>query len=334
MVGYYQIKKVENNQKEKYNMTALLAIGECMMELTAKDEQSYNRSFAGDTYNALVYAKRNIPKLEALIFTAIGNDDISKTMVDHWKEEGVCDSFTLKSNDATIGIYAISTDLQGERSFSYWRKNSAATQMMTIKPVSELIASCPEITCAFFSGISLAVLSDDNKGLLIEFIQGLKGRGVKIAFDPNYRPAMWDNKEHAIYWLEQAYKVSDIVLPGEEDHQALFNHEDHVAIAKYCHSFKVKEVVIKCGENGTFVYSDEALVVHLPFKAAPIQVDSTAAGDSFAGTYLAQRITEHDIDTSLKQAAAVAGQVVQHRGAILSTEQYDKIFNDQELTTR
>jgi len=309
-------------------MPALLAIGECMMELTPQDGETYKRSFAGDTYNALVYAKRNTPDLNTIIFTAIGDDDISKTMESQWNSEGVSSSFTLKSDKDTIGIYAISTDASGERSFSYWRKNSAASQMMTMKSVNELIDSCPELDCAFFSGISLAILTEEDKAKLIEFIKGLKAKGISIAFDPNYRPAMWNNKEHAIYWLEQAYSVCNIVLPGEEDHQALFDHNGHTEISAYCQTFNIQEIVIKCGEDGTFVYSDGELSVHVPFKAAPVQVDSTAAGDSFAGTYLSQRITDNDIEASLKQAAKVAGQVVQHRGAIMPTALYNNVINN------
>lgn len=149
---------------------------------------------------------------------------------------------------------------------------------------------------------------------------------MKIAFDPNYRPAMWNNKQHAIDWLEKAYLVSDIVLPGEEDHNALFGHTSHSEIAQYCQRFIVQEVVIKCGEKGTFVYYDGELNVHQPFQAAPIQVDSTAAGDSFAGTYLAQRIINNDIANSLQQAAKVARQVVQHRGAIMPSGLYNKVM--------
>lgn len=307
-------------------MPALLAIGECMMELTSQGKDTYKRSFAGDTYNALVYAKRSIPELNSLFFTAIGNDDISKTMSSQWQKEGISSSFTLTSNHATIGIYAISTDDTGERSFSYWRKNSAASQMMTIKSVDELIDTCPAVDCVFFSGISLAILSDVDKALLIKFVEGVRATGIKIAFDPNYRPAMWNNKQHAIDWLEKAYAVSDILLPGEEDHYALFDHTCHNEIAQYCQRFKVQEIVIKCGEKGTFVYYDNELTVHQPFQAAPVQVDSTAAGDSFAGTYLAQRIIKNDIATSLQQAAKVARQVVQHRGAIMPTALYNQVI--------
>ena len=239
-------------------MAGLLAIGECMMELTpqvsSQGQSGYNRAFAGDTYNALVYAKRSVSDIDAYFFTAIGTDDISNVMSSTWRQEGINPSFALPLNHATIGLYAISTDDSGERSFSYWRKDSAATQMMTVKPVDELIKACPKVNCVFFSGISLGILSEDDKALLINFVKGLRMQGVKVAFDPNYRPAMWADINHAIFWLEQAYSNSDIVLPGEEDHQALFQHQGHEAIANYCEKLGVNESVIKCGEQGTFVY--------------------------------------------------------------------------------
>ncbi|MCL1046028.1 sugar kinase [Shewanella electrodiphila] len=306
-------------------MKSILAIGECMMELIEKSDSLLNRSFAGDTYNALVYAKRYNSETDCRYFTAVGDDATSITMLSEWKKHNLNTDCALISTSATIGIYAISTDDTGERSFSYWRSQSAATQMMRLKPLPELINQIGHADIAFFSGISLGILSDEDKGLLLELTKRLQENGTKIAFDPNYRPAMWNGPEHAIHWLELAYQHCDIALPGIEEHELLLGHTSPIKIMQYCQSLGAKEIIVKCGNDGTFVYECGELIAHQAFVAAPVQIDSTAAGDSFAGTYLAARNIGCDIETALIDACSVAREVVQHKGAILDIDVYAAI---------
>ena len=113
-------------------MKLLVAIGECMLELSYANNDTFNKSFAGDTYNALVYAKRYSASLKCSLFTAIGDDAISQNMLNHWQQYGISGDKALRLENKTIGVYMISTDRQGERSFSYWRNQSAAKSMLKI----------------------------------------------------------------------------------------------------------------------------------------------------------------------------------------------------------
>lgn len=310
-------------------MTAkLLAIGECMMELTAEPNERFKKGYAGDTYNALVYAKRLNPKLTTCLLTALGDDQVSQDMQNSWLNLGVSNSQVITTNQATIGLYSIATDETGERSFSYWRKGSAASQMMQLLSFDELVNRNTGFDTVFFSGISLAILTDEDKATLISLIAQLKKLGASIAFDPNYRSKMWKDEQHAINWLTKAYEVSDILMPGIEEHQQLFGHQTSEQIMDFCQQFSAREVIIKCGNEGVFGYESGQFVYHQPFAPAPIQVDSTAAGDSFAGTYLAARLSGDSVENSIKKACFVAGQVVQHKGAILSETVYQKIADE------
>ncbi|WP_158968974.1 sugar kinase [Paraglaciecola sp. L3A3] len=306
-------------------MKNLLVIGECMMELSTADNGDLKRSFAGDTYNSAVYAKRCLSNSKVSILSAIGVDAFSQKMKHTWQAEGIDTSLVVETDQAEIGIYAIHTDDSGERSFSYWRKGSAASQMMQYLDIDTLLAAAKNYQMVYFSGISLAILSDQDKAKFIECIAAMAKQGCKIVFDPNYRARLWDSLEHAVLWLEKAYSLADVILPGLEDHEVMFGHQNHEQMAKYFQQFSASELVIKCGSQGTYVYVDNKLVVHQPFKPAPVQVDSTAAGDSFAGTYIAQRIEGQDPEQSLKLAAHVAGQVVQHKGAIMDDELYKRL---------
>jgi 2-dehydro-3-deoxygluconokinase len=304
----------------------MLAIGECMMEIIEHSPELLKRSFAGDTFNALVYAKCYASKqLDCQYFTAVGVDAISDSMLSRFEDSGINQHAVLRTPDATVGIYAISTDSKGERRFSYWRNDSAAKQMMRLLPITQLVKKLGRYDLVFFSGISLGILSDSDKHLLMDTIRELRQQGALIAFDPNYRPAMWRNKEHAIEWIIAAYQQSDIVLPGIEEHQHLFDHQTPEEIVHFCDPKGEKEVIAKCAEAGTYVYVNGEMLGNCPFVPAPKQIDSTAAGDSFAGTYLASRLCANSIEAALFDACEVARCVVQHRGAMLPNDVYRQI---------
>ncbi|MCL1143192.1 sugar kinase [Shewanella gaetbuli] len=308
-------------------MKSIVAIGECMMELIPHGESQFIKGYAGDTYNALVYAKRFAPQLTCEFFTAIGQDPMSHDMTTKWHSEGVDSSKVFQLNHATIGVYSINVDEHGERSFSYWRKHSAATQMLSEKSVDDIVNHLSSAELIFYSGISLGILSDSDKAKLMTSLAILRQQGVKVAFDPNYRQAMWRDVDHATHWLIEAYRGCDIALPGIEEHSHLFNQQTAQQISQFCTDLGSQEVIVKAGEQGTYGYSTGEMVAHIPFKPAPVQVDSTAAGDSFAGTYLAARAVGHNIEQAINKACFIAGEVVQFKGAILPQTHYNALIN-------
>ena len=91
-------------------MSSLLVIGECMMELNIQPDNSYVKSFSGDSYNCAVYAKRWQPILNVSYLTAVGTDDISEEMLKQWASEDIDYSLVMKIENAQPGIYIISTD--------------------------------------------------------------------------------------------------------------------------------------------------------------------------------------------------------------------------------
>ncbi len=304
-------------------MASLLAIGECMIELYETANNTYHRSFAGDTFNSAVYTKRWNSSIAVSYLTALGTDHLSDEILKQCEDEGINQSLIFRSPSEQPGIYIISTDKLGERNFAYWRRQSAAKQMMLLFNEHINVESLDTFDVVYFSGISLAILSDEDKGKLLDLIISLRNRGTKVAFDPNFRAGMWNNLNHAKRWFNRAYQTCDIALPGLDDHLALFGHKTKEDIREFLINLGVHEVVIKCGENGVFCYDIDSNHFHLPFIAAKMQVDSTAAGDAFSGTYLASRINGENISVALNAAAKVSRLVVQHQGAIMERSTYN-----------
>ena len=292
-------------------------IGECMVELSTLDNGLLQKSFAGDVFNSAVYLKRLVGyKCDVSLLTAIGEDSISHEMEVFFNHQGLSTDTVFKTNDGTVGLYLITTDDNGERSFSYWRDNSVARQMMDILAAKKIEISELNSDLIFFTGISLGILTDASREILINQLSTARKKGAKIAFDPNYRPQLWETKEVAAKWIDKAYQVSDIIFPSFDEQQLLFGTASIEKCLNYHPSEDEKEVVLKAGADGMFVkYQHD--IIHREFISADNVVDTTAAGDSFDGSYLAMRILGHNVSDSLEKAAGVAAKVVTYPGAII-----------------
>jgi 2-dehydro-3-deoxygluconokinase len=311
------------NLNQSKTEKSLLVIGECMMELLGKGN-TYQRTFAGDVYNSAVYAKRRNKEIDVQILTAVGTDSVSAEMMAQWAREGIGHELVMISTTAHLGIYIVSTDSEGERTFTYWRKNSAATELMSLM-TENTRHQLEKFDAIFFSGITLAILSDDKKADLLALIATLKAQGKTIAFDPNYRAVLWNSKDHAARWLSKAYQLADIALPGLADHKEVFGHKSHDDVRSFLQSFNIKEIIVKADNAGLFGHLGTQASVHCAItELTPL--DTTGAGDSFAGTYLAERLGGVSMAEAMRNAAKIAGLVVQHRGAIVEAGLYQEFI--------
>jgi 2-dehydro-3-deoxygluconokinase len=145
-------------------MTRVASIGECMVELTLPAESGSARvGFAGDTLNTAVYIKRSVPAVSVAYVTALGTDALSERMIDFFRGEDLDTGLIERRPDRAPGLYAISTDASGERSFTYWRENSAARTLF--EPPAEVTPARLEGSdLIYLSGITLAVMSARARG--------------------------------------------------------------------------------------------------------------------------------------------------------------------------
>ena len=306
---------------------SLLVIGECMMELSG-DGNSYARAFAGDTYNCAVYAKRRHEHIDVQILTAIGSDPVSKAMVAQWDRDRIGHSLVMTSESAHPGIYAISTDDDGERSFTYWRKDSAATELISLMN-EDTRHAIAQFNWIFFSGITLAILTDEDKAAFLALIAACKEQGKTIAFDPNYRAVLWRNPDHATHWLTEAYRLTDVALPGLADHNEVFGHRGSEDVRMFLQGLQVGEVVLKADAAGIYGYLGDQDPVHLATTSDRNPRDTTGAGDSFAGTYLAERLMGASMTDAIRSAIEMASLVIQHQGAIIDHALYRRFVRER-----
>jgi len=315
-------------------MKKLFLFGECMVELlnaspNAQLPQTLKQSFAGDVFNTAVYLKRVFSDMQVSIVTAVGNDDFSNNMLSYFEEQDIATDFVYRSEHKISGLYAIKTDNQGERTFTYWRDNSAARDVMEHLNSSE-IEKMSYGDMFFFSGISLAVIQPNFRDEFWKMVKKLKETGVQIVFDPNYRARMWGSIEEAQEQYDKAFSFSDVALPGVDDFSQLYGLTTADEVSSFCEPYNFDELVIKNGEEGVVCIRND-ITTHIDITPVTNVVDTTSAGDSFNGVYLGARAAGINCVDSIKLASASAAEVIQHRGAIVDKEAFSQFINKELL---
>lgn len=293
--------------------TIVQAVGECMIEVT-RCADGAQIGYSGDTFNTAVYLARSARGLDAPVevryLSGVGTDAESERMRSRWRDEGVADDAVVLRGRAP-GLYMISTDGRGERSFAYWRKDSAAAAMFARTDWVDRVDG----DYVYLSGITLQLIPATVRGLLVSRLAELRRWGTRVVFDSNYRPQGWASSNAARSAMAEVLAVTDIALVTWEDEHQLTGCADVCACVDRLGTFGIAEIVVKHGAAGAWVVVDGELTL---VPASPVEpIDTTAAGDSFNGAYLAARVNGDPPLIAAAAGNALASEVVRHRGAIV-----------------
>ncbi|SEQ38313.1 2-dehydro-3-deoxygluconokinase [Loktanella sp. DSM 29012] len=296
-------------------MTRTVCIGECMIEMAPTDtEGAFRMGFAGDTMNTAWYLRRLLGADHQVDYlTAIGTDSASQQMSAFLQQAGLGVDSILRRSDRTVGLYVIRLD-NGERSFSYWRGQSAARTLAQDK--AALTAALSDADYAYFSGITIAILPPEDRARLRDALAVFRANGGQVVFDPNLRPALWSDPQEMRDEIMAGAAVSTIVLPSHEDEATWFDDRDPAATASRYAACGAQTVVVKNGSGPMLTCVDRVLKSHDPVTVQQV-IDTTAAGDSFNAGFLASIIRGAALSGAVQNGAQVAAQVIQSRGALV-----------------
>jgi 2-dehydro-3-deoxygluconokinase len=292
-------------------MTRFASIGECMIELAEHPDGRLTRSFGGDTLNTAVYMARLGADVEYV--TALGEDPFSEEMLAAWRKEGVGVSLVARKPGRLPGLYIIQTDAKGERCFFHWRDRAPAREIFSGPDVDALVKELVEFDVLYFSGISLSLYGAKGRARLFSAADALRAKGGQVAFDTNFRPRGWPDREEARAAYGLAFACADMVLASVDDLTPLFGEGG----AGQAEALAPRtEVVLKLEKPGCRILAGGE-VIDVPAPPVAHVVDTTAAGDSFAAAYLVGRAKGLAPRQAALMGHRLAGAVVQHRGAII-----------------
>jgi len=302
-------------------MTAdILTLGEALIEFMRQpddgDRVLYEQGFGGDTSNTAIAAARQGASVGYL--SAVGDDLFGQALRDLWRREGVSDAHVLTRAGDPTGAYFVQPHASG-RHFSYARRGSAASLYGPDDLPEEAIAQARVLHT---SGLSQAI-SPTMRAAVKRGAEIARANGTLFSFDTNLRLNLW-SLEDARAATEEILPLADIVFPSDDEAEKLTGLTDPDAILDHYLGYGARIVALKRGDKGAMIATPETVLTIPPAKATP--VDSTGAGDSYAGAFLAYYLETSDIEAAGRLAAKVAAGTVSGFGAISPIPRRDQVW--------
>ncbi|MGJ8681625.1 sugar kinase [Paraglaciecola sp.] len=297
---------------ESNNQAKIAVIGECMVELSQQPNGQFSMGYGGDTLNTAVYLSRCGEKAD--YFTVLGEDTYSQSMLQQWQQEGVGTDQVKICQGQMPGLYIINNDENGERYFNYWRDTAAAKTLIRNYP--EIFKQLTSYRFIFLSGITLSLYAKEDLAQLFSFLSHYRASGGIVVFDNNYRERNWGTLQRALPVFAKMMQHTDIALLSFDDEKEMYGeHTPEECIQRWVNS-SVTEVVLKNGQHGCHHYINGETSL-IPLLKVMKPVDTTAAGDSFNGGYLAAKLANKTSNQCIAAGQNCASTVIMHKGAII-----------------
>lgn len=300
-------------------MKKIAIIGECMIELNGEPFGKMRQTYGGDTLNTATYLARVSPSRQFDIHyvSVLGTDKLSQGMLHHWQDDHIRTDLVLRDERRQPGLYLIQLDRQGERTFLYWRNQSAARYLLQHNDYPRILAQLEQMDMIYLSGISLAILPPPDRITFIGQLKRLAQQGVEIAFDSNYRPNLWASLEETQQIYTALLPFVSLALVTFEDEQTVWQDENARHTVRRLKASGVKTVVVKQGKCGAFFSSFNGEEQHIEAATVENVVDTTSAGDAFNAGFLNGYLQNKPLACCCRQGNALAGVVIRHKGAII-----------------
>ncbi len=252
------------------------------------DSEAYSRNAGGKGLNQAIALAR--AGQDTAFAGAIGPDGLF--LRDALTEAGV-DVRHLQLLDTPTGHAIIQVETSGDNAILLF---GGANRCITPEMADAILSSLHPGDC---------VLMQNEISCGQEIMHLAKEKGLRIAINPS--PASPELRRWPL-------ELADWLILNEVEGEDLTGCTQPQDILEELHRrFPSTALVLTLGENGAY-YRDETCQLHQP--AIPVQpIDTTAAGDTFTGYFLAGVLRDGDVPRALRMAAGAAALAVTRAGA-------------------
>lgn len=312
-------------------MNKLVAIGELLIdfqsighsELIATNE--FSKKPGGAPANVAVQVSKF--KKPTLYIGKVGDDVFGQFLINTLKSEGVDISQIIKDKKHSTPLAFVSIKQNGEREFTFFRKNSADLFLSE----NEVDANLLEKGDIFHFG-SVALSSSMARKAHKSLIKYCLKNNILISFDPNLRFNLWDNLNQLKKVVNEFLKFATIVKISDDELNFITDEkEEELAIKKIFKNKNIKVLLLSRGSKGASIYLKNGKFFSSPgYKVNTI--DTTGAGDSFLGAVLSsllgkENILELDYNEIIDLACKTGAYTTTKYGAISAMGTKEEILN-------
>jgi 2-dehydro-3-deoxygluconokinase len=301
----------------------IVAIGEPLAELTAdqpgplSEVTSFLRGWGGDTSNLLVAAARLGASCGYV--TRVGNDGFGTSFLRLWEAEHINTSRVTVDQAGFTGLYFVTLATDGQREFTYYRSGSAASLLHPEDLDLDYLARAQVL---HFSGITQAISASARATVEKAMAMG-RAQGAKISYDANVRPQLGPLAD-LLKTFEETLPDVDVLFLSEQDARFLYPEELPTEVPQRLARAGPEMVLLLRGSQGCTLTTEEGTTVSLPAWEVEA-IDTTGAGDAFAGAFLVEGIRGRPPEESARFANAVAALAIRIRGAVAPLPRRDQV---------
>ncbi len=231
------------------------------------------------------------------IIGAVGDDDFGNCITDKLINDGVDCSMVTQSPVLPTGSAFVTYFHNGDRKFIFHIAGTAAV-------VAEGMPKMPQGAKYFhIMGCSLSA-EEAFANRIIDTMDVFYFGGAKITFDPNIRPELMKD-EGCMNRIKRVMERTSIFMPGKSELLMLTESKTVAEACEKCFKeYGMEMIVVKNGGEGSIIYTPN---MELSLGIYEVDVkDTTGAGDSFDGAFLASLAAGKSIEASAKIASAAA----------------------------
>ena len=265
---------------------------------------TYERKAGGAPFNVACALKKF--GADVKFVGSVGDDLIGKFLIKYAADFGMDTEYIHRCEDRNTTLAFVELNEEGERSFCFYRKNTADYYMPAVS--DELIKSADIVSVG-----SLMLADDTCVEYALDIIRRAHSFGKTVAFDVNYRTDIFRDKESAVRTYKKILAAADIVKFSEDEVET-FTEE-------YVDSLSDKLVLITLGKDGS-EWRYEGKRGRVPTITVK-PVDTTGAGDAFFAGALSilnnnvgKPLTEEILNESLRFGNIAGALNTTGRGAI------------------
>ncbi len=160
----------------------------------------------------------------------------------------------------------------------------------------------------------------DNRDLLTKIIESAKAARCKVSIDL----ASYNVVEQNLDFLKHICKGVEVIFANEQEAQAFSGLDAEKALEVLADYAKI--AVVKVGEKGSFVMQDGKK--YRIEKSSHTLVDTTGAGDLYAGGFLAGLCLGLDVERCGRMGSVLAGNVIEVMGTKMDPDHWAKVHRE------
>lgn len=286
----------------------LSVLGEALIDLVCEPDGRFAARPGGSPMNVAVgLARLGLP---TSFMARLSGDAFGRTLRAHVARNGVGTENCMHAGEPTT-LAVVSLDSQGRAEYDFYVEGTADWQWTD----TELRQVAPATT-VFHTG-SIASWTGPGAARIWAAASRLRESGVLITYDPNARPRLMGQRDHAVAQVQAGVSLAHVVKCSDQDLEFLYPTEEPATVVDRWLTMGPELVIVTLGSDGATGALRSGRRTQRPSIRVTV-ADTIGAGDAFMSGLLA----------GLYRSELVSPQSL----AAMSDEQLDAVIDDAVLS--